>query len=185
MTALALVDDGARAFAAGEGGERDPERLGHLLGIEGEHRVAGEGEDEGGDGHPDEPAPGDRRHVIEAAEERAPGGEVEAHLLPRLAQRGGEEVGVGLVPSAAGEGHVPRPGVALPLGPLDEEHLGPVACHTLAQHGGDGGVGARGRRHVRPVEQGREAGGDGGEAEIEVRHGRGELSTPSARAVMV
>ena len=104
-------------------------------------------EDVGPDDHARATAAGDGFEVVERADEVL-GVEREPQLFVRLAQSGVEEVAVGGVVAATGQGHVSGPGVAFVLGAPDEQHLD--AAGGVAQDGrhssllavGEPGVGA-------------------------------------------
>ena len=89
-------------------------------------------------------------------------GQVEAHLLQRLATGGGQRIGVARVDPPAGQGHVPRPGIARPPGPLDEQQLGPPLA--VPEHRGDR------RPPFRRWREHRAAGGEGDAEALQIAY---------------
>jgi hypothetical protein len=84
-----------------------------------------------------------------------------------------EQIAIGLVAAATGEGHVARPGIARVLGAADEQELG-AALGAFAEDGGNGGAGALGGL-ARASREAAEARRDGGQVEGARwgRHGEG------------
>src|SRR5918999_6328582 len=117
--------------------ERDPERF----------RDFGTGDDahvRADDG--DERADDDRREhrrargdVVERAEDLAVARDVDARLLPRLADRRLLQVVVARLHATTGTGDVAAPRIALGLGALDHQQLGlaVIAQPESEQHGGE------------------------------------------------
>ena len=108
---------------------------------------------------------------------------VHADLLARLADgRVGVGTGPLLLTPAAGEGHVPGPGIVGVLGAADQQHLGVAAAAALAQDRGHGGAGAVVESIVARVGrqgQARQARGHGGEIERGVGNGHGTAGSVS------
>jgi hypothetical protein len=106
-------------------------------------------EDVRADDHPGAQRPGHRLDVVQAAERRALRGEVEAHLLERLALCCCQEVRVVRLVAAARERHVARPGVAGAGGAPHQEHLRTAGLALLTQDHGH----RRALLHLRAVQR--------------------------------
>src|SRR2546428_7624429 len=124
--------------------ERHPEALLHLV-VRAERGAARQREYEWPHHHGRQYGR-DGGEVVEHGE-RLAAAQVDARLLARLADRGGEQVAIGGLAPATRQGYLPRPRVARAHGAADEQHFGPIRAFDDDEGDGRGaGVGRHGGR---------------------------------------